>query len=200
MLIISRLRLFCAFRLSLILPGRFWITPPIDFSLYFPVLSALSPDCKQASFSLQAEFLKTPLLLETPALSLFLSFGFFLTCCFADSMEQLIWMSTQYIKEFKENAVKYYLDHKEPGPKGCAANLRTNRKYRFRITDYSHTYRLIFEYIEAFYNTVRIHSYCEYHSPKEYEKNYYKEQEEKKKIIITLSYNENRPLFICTFS
>ena len=27
---------------------------------------------------------------------------------------------------------------------------------RFRITDYSHVYRLVFEYIEAFYNTVRI--------------------------------------------
>ncbi len=27
---------------------------------------------------------------------------------------------------------------------------------RFRITDYNHAYKLIFEYIEAFYNTVRI--------------------------------------------
>ena len=34
-------------------------------------------------------------------------------------------------------------------------------------------YRLIFEYIEAFYNTVRIHSHCEYISPNEYEKKYW---------------------------
>lgn len=36
-------------------------------------------------------------------------------------------MFTQYTKEFKENAVKYYLDHKEPGLKGCAANLGTSK-------------------------------------------------------------------------
>ena len=41
---------------------------------------------------------------------------------------------------------------------------------RFRIMDYSHAYRLVFEYIEAFYNTVRIHSHCGYRSPGEYEK------------------------------
>ncbi|WP_132242907.1 integrase core domain-containing protein [Marinisporobacter balticus] len=33
---------------------------------------------------------------------------------------------------------------------------------RFKITDYYHAYRLAFEYIEAFYNTVRIHSHCGY--------------------------------------
>nr|WP_251207137.1 integrase core domain-containing protein [Acetatifactor aquisgranensis] len=43
---------------------------------------------------------------------------------------------------------------------------------RFRIMDYSHAYRLVFEYIEAFCNTVRIHSHCGYHSPGEYEKRY----------------------------
>lgn len=43
---------------------------------------------------------------------------------------------------------------------------------RFRIIDYNHAYRLVFEYIEAFYNTVRIHSHCGYRSPCEYEKQY----------------------------
>jgi len=33
---------------------------------------------------------------------------------------------------------------------------------RFKILDYNYTYRLVFEYIEAFYNTVRIHSHCDY--------------------------------------
>ncbi len=43
---------------------------------------------------------------------------------------------------------------------------------RFRILDYSHAYRIVFEYIETFYNTVRIHSHCGYQSPMEYEKSY----------------------------
>lgn len=45
--------------------------------------------------------------------------------------------------------------------------------WRFRIRDYEHAYRLIFEYIDAFYNTVRIHSRCGYMSPDDYEKQYY---------------------------
>ena len=45
---------------------------------------------------------------------------------------------------------------------------------RFRIKNYRHAYALIFEYIEAFYNTVRIHSHCNYMSPDEFEKTYEK--------------------------
>ena len=40
---------------------------------------------------------------------------------------------------------------------------------RFKILDYEHAYRLVFEYIETFYNTVRIHSHCGYVSPNQYE-------------------------------
>ncbi len=40
---------------------------------------------------------------------------------------------------------------------------------RFRIRDYEHAYKLVFEYIETFYNTVRIHSHCDYYSPNQYE-------------------------------
>jgi putative transposase len=43
---------------------------------------------------------------------------------------------------------------------------------RFKILDYNHAYRLIFEYIEAFYNTVRIHSHCGYLSPSKYEEKF----------------------------
>ena len=50
---------------------------------------------------------------------------------------------------------------------------------RFRILDYNHAYRLVFEYIEAFYNTVRIHSHCGYHSPAEYERQYLERMEAK---------------------
>lgn len=45
---------------------------------------------------------------------------------------------------------------------------------RFKIADYGHVHRLVFEYIETFYNTVRIHSHCGYISPNEYEKEYRK--------------------------
>ena len=40
----------------------------------------------------------------------------------------------------------------------------------FHIINYKHTYRLVFEYIETFYNTVRIHSHCDNMSPNDFEK------------------------------
>lgn len=43
---------------------------------------------------------------------------------------------------------------------------------RFNILNYEHAYKLVFEYIETFYNTVRIHSHCDYMSPAQYEKLY----------------------------
>lgn len=49
---------------------------------------------------------------------------------------------------------------------------------RFKISDYNHAYRLVFEYIEAFYNTVRIHSHCKYLSPNQYESMYENELKE----------------------
>ena len=47
---------------------------------------------------------------------------------------------------------------------------------RFKIFNYQHAYKLVFEYIETFYNTVRTHSHCEYLSPNQYE-DVYKRQE-----------------------
>ena len=44
---------------------------------------------------------------------------------------------------------------------------------RFRIRDYDYEYKLVFEYIETFYNTVRIYSYCGYKSPNQYKKEYW---------------------------
>ena len=43
---------------------------------------------------------------------------------------------------------------------------------RFKIKNYDHAYKLVFKYIETFYNTVRIHSHCGYLSPNEYENEY----------------------------
>ncbi|MDD2234974.1 MAG: IS3 family transposase, partial [Desulfitobacteriaceae bacterium] len=50
--------------------------------------------------------------------------------------------------------------------------------YCFKIRNFDHAYKLIFEYIETFYNTVRSHSHCGYLSPKEYEFYYYTQLKE----------------------
>lgn len=54
---------------------------------------------------------------------------------------------------------------------------------RFKIFNYSHTYRLVFEYIETFYNTVRIHSHCDYMSPNDFEKLYENLKKEDKQTL-----------------
>lgn len=54
---------------------------------------------------------------------------------------------------------------------------------RFKIKNYTHAYMLVFEYIEAFYNTVRIHSHCDYMSPDEFEKLYNKIEQFSAKLI-----------------
>ena len=54
---------------------------------------------------------------------------------------------------------------------------------RFVILDYQHAYRLVFEYIETFYNTVRLHSHCDYCSPDQYEEQYLEKLEESLKPV-----------------
>lgn len=43
---------------------------------------------------------------------------------------------------------------------------------RFVIKNLKHTHELVFEYIETFYNTERIHSFCDMKSPYDYEAEY----------------------------
>ena len=51
--------------------------------------------------------------------------------------------------------------------------LELNIEYELqKLMNYKHANRLISEYIEGFYNTVRIHSHCNYESPVQYEKQY----------------------------
>lgn len=54
---------------------------------------------------------------------------------------------------------------------------------RFRISDYGHAYSLVFEYIETFYNTVRIHSHCDYMSPDMFEKLYSQVNEQDQQLL-----------------
>lgn len=44
---------------------------------------------------------------------------------------------------------------------------------RFRIANFDAAYTLVWEYIETFYNTVRIHSHCDFMSPNDYERMYH---------------------------
>lgn len=46
----------------------------------------------------------------------------------------------------------------------------------FKINTFAEAKRLVFEYINAFYNTIRIHSHCGYLSPNEFEDEYYQTQ------------------------
>ena len=55
--------------------------------------------------------------------------------------------------------------------------------WRFRIKDFRHAYRLIFEYIDTFYNTIRLHSHCGYVSPDAYEKQYYNRLKQAEKEV-----------------
>lgn len=54
---------------------------------------------------------------------------------------------------------------------------------RFKIFNYRHAYKLVFEYIETFYNTVRSHSHCGYLSPDQYEEKYYAALDEKAEAL-----------------
>jgi transposase InsO family protein len=49
---------------------------------------------------------------------------------------------------------------------------------RFKIFDYRHAHKLVFEYIETFYNTVRVHSHCGYKSPAAYEDMFWEDANE----------------------
>ena len=55
--------------------------------------------------------------------------------------------------------------------------------WRYKIKDYDQAYKLIFAYIDAFYNTVRIHSHCGYQSPDKYEKQYHEELKKREKEV-----------------
>ena len=41
----------------------------------------------------------------------------------------------------------------------------------YKIDNYYGAYKIVFEYIEGFYNTTRIHSHCGYESPQNFENN-----------------------------
>lgn len=89
---------------------------------------------------------------------------------------------SQYVSHAYREATKTYqlsYSHKGyPYDNACIESFHSliKREWlnRFKIQDYHHAYRLVFEYIETFYNTVRIHSHCDYMSPDQFEALYQK--------------------------
>ena len=92
---------------------------------------------------------------------------------------------SQYVsKEYRKAASKMILSYSKkayPWDNACIESFHAiiKREWinRFRINNYRHAYILVFEYIETFYNTTRIHSHCNYMSPNEFEKTYEKVKE-----------------------
>jgi putative transposase len=82
-------------------------------------------------------------------------------------------------QEATEQFINSYSKKAYPWDNACIESFHALLKRewinRFKIVDYNHAYRLVFEYIETFYNTVRIHSHCGYLSPNQYEVKYYKD-------------------------
>ena len=76
-----------------------------------------------------------------------------------------------------EGMVNSYSKKAYPWDNACIESFHALLKRewinRFKIFNYRHAYKLVFEYIETFYNTVRIHSHCGYLSPDQYEEEYY---------------------------
>lgn len=87
---------------------------------------------------------------------------------------------SQYVsqawREATKNMQRIYSHKGYPYDNACIESFHSliKREWlnRFSIKNYRHAYNLIFEYIETFYNTVRIHSHCDYMSPDEFEKLY----------------------------
>ena len=88
------------------------------------------------------------------------------------------YVSNDYIS-ITSDMQRSYSKKAYPWDNACieAFNALIKREWlnRFKIFDYTHAYKLVFQYIETFYNTVRIHSHCGYLSPNEYEDKYWKE-------------------------
>ena len=85
-------------------------------------------------------------------------------------------------QEATEGFINSYSKKAYPWDNACIESFHALLKRewinRYKIFDYHHAYKLVFEYIETFYNTVRIHSHCGYLSPNAYEKQYREKMDE----------------------
>jgi len=80
-------------------------------------------------------------------------------------------------REATEGILNSYSAKGNPWDNACIESFHAliKREWldRFRIHNIEHAHSLVFQYIDMFYNTRRIHSHCGYLSPMEYEKQFY---------------------------
>lgn len=76
-----------------------------------------------------------------------------------------------------EGIIKSYSEKGTPWDNACIESFHSliKREWlnRFKIKDINEAHMLVFEYIDLFYNTRRIHSFCNYLAPYVYEHQYY---------------------------
>lgn len=112
----------------------------------------------------------------------------------------------QYVsKAYRAATEKHQLSYSYPGypyDNACIESFHAliKREWlnRFSIANYRQAYRLVFEYIEPFYNTVRIHSHNNYMSPDEFENLYFYVSDDG--IQKKASHQEKSPILICAKS
>ena len=77
-----------------------------------------------------------------------------------------------YVKDF----IRSYSKKGYPYDNACIESFHSliKREWlnRFKIKNYKQAKSLIFEYIDAWYNTIRIHSHCNYMSPVDFERKF----------------------------
>ena len=97
------------------------------------------------------------------------------------------YVAKEYIKA-TEHMKRSYSKKAFPWDNACIESFHSiiKREWlnRFKIRDHKQAYRLIFEYLEAFYNTKRIHSHCDYMSPDEFERVYERTHTEAVQVCI----------------
>ena len=83
--------------------------------------------------------------------------------CHSDRGSQYV--SAIYLEALNE-IMPSYSRKASPWQNACIESFHALIKrewlYSFKIKDFAHAYKLVFEYIEAFYNTIRSHSHCDY--------------------------------------
>lgn len=91
-------------------------------------------------------------------------------------------VSYYYLTKLGPNVDTSYSRTANPWDNACMESFHALIKREwldsYKIKNLEHARLLVFEYIDAFYNTVRIHSHCDYMSPDDYEAKYLEEMEE----------------------
>lgn len=94
--------------------------------------------------------------------------------------------TSEEYREITEKMERSYSRKANPWDNACIESFHSliKREWlnRYKMWDYEQVYQLVFEYIETFYNTKRIHSHCEYKSPNSYEREYRKREEKESNL------------------